>query len=475
MNESMKRVAKPVFFIVAIVILLFTTVSIVGISTHYADIETTIIKGVNQIRWGIDIRGGVDVTFTPPEGTDATDDELAAAAEVMRQRLVTLNITDYEVYTDTNTDHIIVRFPWKSDETDFNADDAIKELGDTAELSFREGTEVDSAGLPTGTTADTVILTGSDVDSAKAVYTRVDENSDTYKWVVSLKLKDSGKEAFSEATSRLVGTGTAISIWMDDTMISAPTVNSAITNGEAIIEGSFTADSAQELANKINGGALPFKLETQNYSTIDPTLGLGARDAMVLSGIIAFAVICIYMILLYRLPGFVACIALAGQVGLTLAALTGFVPGIASSTLTIPGIAGIILSLGMGVDANIITAERIKEEINSGKSIDGSIEIGYKRAFSAILDGNITTLIVAIILMGTFGTPDSVFAIVLKPLFAIFNFPASTEGSISSFGYTLMVGIICNFIFGILASKYMVKSISRFKCFRKPKFYGGEQ
>jgi protein-export membrane protein SecD len=472
-EKQMKRVGKPVFFVVALLTVLFTVFSITGLTTKYGDIEHVIIKGVNQIRWGIDIRGGVDVTFTPEDGKEATNEELDAAAEVMRQRLVTLNITDYEVYTDDASDRIIVRFPWKEDEADFDAEAAIAELGDTAVLTFREGKEVDEDGLPTGVTAENIILEGKDVQSAKAVYAATDSQGTSAEWQVSLTLNDSGKDAFAEATERLYEDNGVISIWMDDTLISYPTVNAVITDGQAMISGNFDMESAQALANKINGGALPFKLETENYSTINPTLGLGARDAMVLSGIIAFVLVCIFMIVMYRLPGAVACIALTGQVGGMLAALTGFFPGINSFTLTIPGIAGIILSIGIGVDANIITAERIKEEIRNGKSIDGAVELGYKRAFSAIFDGNITNVIVAIILMGTFGPPDSAFAVLLKPL--LFLFPVSTEGAIYSFGYTLLVGVIANFVFGIFASKYMMKSVSRFKCFRNPWVYGGKK
>lgn len=291
----MKRVKKPVFWIVALLTILFTTLSMTGITTQYGDIEHVIIKGVDQIRWGIDIRGGVDVTFTPESGKDATSDELSAAAEVMRQRLVTLNITDYEVYTYDASNRIIVRFPWKEGETDFDAESAIAELGDTAVLTFRESDEVDSDGLPSGVTKETVILEGKDVKSAKAKYGPID-SSGTQQWYVELNLNDSGKDAFAEATTRLAGED-CISIWMDDTQISAPNVNSAITDGTAIISGSFNQDSAESLANKINGGALPFKLETENYSTIDPTLGIGARDAMVLSGVIAFILVCLFMIL----------------------------------------------------------------------------------------------------------------------------------------------------------------------------------
>ena len=470
----MKRTGKPVFFIVAIITIVFTVLSITGISSYYGDIQSVYIKGGDQIRWGIDIRGGVEVTFVPAQdGADPTNEELDGAAEVMRQRLVAQGINDYSVYSDYNSDRIVVQFPWAEDEETFDPETAISELGSTAQLRFIEGTATDSDGNPTGE----VILDGSMVDSARAAYAPVDQQGTDYQWVVELTLNDEGTQAFATATSELASSNGQIAIWMDDQMISAPQVNEAITNGQAMISGNqnnqFTSETATTLANQINGGSLPFSLETASYSTIDPTMGEGARDAMILAGVIAFVLICIFMLAVYRLPGVVAVIALMGQVALMIAALTGFFPGISSSTLTLPGIAGMILSIGMGVDANIITAERIREEINAGKSIDGAIHLGYHRAFTAILDGNITTLIVAIILMGTFGAPGSFFNTILQPI--LFMFPASTEGTIYSFGFTLMVGIIGNFVFGVFASRLMTQSLSRFKCFRKPKFYGGER
>lgn len=470
----MKKTGKPVFFIVAIITIVFTILSITGISSYYGDIQSVYIKGGDQIRWGIDIRGGVEVTFVPAqEGADPTNEELDGAAEVMRQRLVAQGINDYSVYSDYNSDRIVVQFPWAEDEENFDPETAIAELGSTAQLRFIEGTATDSDGNPTGD----VILDGSMVDSARAAYAPVDQQGTDYQWVVELTLNDEGTQAFATATSELASSNGQIAIWMDDQMISAPQVNEAITNGQAMISGNqnnqFTSESATTLANQINGGALPFSLETASYSTIDPTMGEGARDAMILAAVIAFVLICIFMLAVYRLPGVVAVIALMGQVALMIAALTGFFPGISSSTLTLPGIAGMILSIGMGVDANIITAERIREEINAGKSIDGAIHLGYHRAFTAILDGNITTLIVAIILMGTFGAPGSFFNTILQPI--LFMFPASTEGTIYSFGFTLMVGIVGNFVFGVFASRLMTQSLSRFKCFRKPKFYGGER
>lgn len=466
----MKRTGKPVFFIVAIITIVFTILSITGISSYYGDIQSVYIKGGDQIRWGIDIRGGVEVTFVPAQdGADPTNEELDGAAEVMRQRLVAQGINDYSVYSDYNSDRIVVQFPWAEDEETFDPETAISELGATAQLQFIEGTDTDEEGNPTGE----VILDGSMVESAQAAYVATDSQGSNYQWVVQLDLNEDGAAAFSTATSELASSNGQIAIWMDDQMISAPAVEEAITNGQAMISGDFDSETATTLANQINGGSLPFSLETASYSTIDPTMGEGARDAMILAAVIAFVLICIFMLAVYRLPGVVAVIALMGQVALMIAALTGFFPGISSSTLTLPGIAGMILSIGMGVDANIITAERIREEINAGKSIDGAIHLGYHRAFTAILDGNITTLIVAIILMGTFGAPGSFFNTILQPI--LFMFPASTEGTIYSFGFTLMVGIVGNFVFGVFASRLMTQSLSRFKCFRKPKFYGGER
>lgn len=463
----MKKIKKPVFFIVAILIFAFTYLALVGVHTQYGDINTTWIRGLADIRWGIDIRGGVDVTFTPPEGYDASNIEMDAAKSIIETRMVSNSITDYEIYIDYANDQIIVRFPWQAEDESFDPEQAVKELGETALLTFREGQPSD---IGTDQTYEDLplILSGADVKQATARY-----NSSTSKYLVSLELNDSGKEAFSTATEKLSSTNPTgyISIWMDDNCISYPTVSAHITDGNAVIEGSFTADEVTSLANKINGGALPFKLVTDSFSTITPTMGTGARDAMAIAGVIAFAFIAAYMIVLYRLPGFVAVIGLVGQVAGTFAAITGFFSFNDSFTLTIPGIAGIILAVGMGVDANVITSERIKEEINAGKTLDGAIQTGYKRAFTAIFDGNITMIIIALILMGAFGTSDSFCSIILSPIFTWFG--VSTEGTIYSFGYTLAVGVALNFLFGIFFSRLMTSSLSKFKALRKPFLYGG--
>lgn len=454
-KRQKSSIGKPVFFVVFILILAFTLMSTMGISTRYGDMKTALVWGIDDIRWGIDIRGGVNVTFGVPEDYaaehDITDDDLNAAKSIIETRMVDKHINDYEVYVDPTTNGIIVQFPWQSDDNSFDPEQAVKEIGETALLTFREGYEVDDEGLPTGQ-SEAIVLTGSDVESARPMY-----DTENKQWIVSLELKESGKEAFADATERLIGD--CISIWMDDICISYPNVHERINGGSASISGSFDADSATDLANKINGGALPFKLEVESLSTISPILGIGARDAMALAGLISFILIAIFMIAYYRLPGVVAVIALMGQVAGMFAAITGFFGFNDASSLTLPGIAGIILSIGMGVDANVVTGERIKEELKAGRTIDGALKNGFSRGFTAVLDSNLTVVIVAVILMAVFGT----------------WFGASTEGTIYSFGFTLLAGVIMNFIMACWLTRLMTISLSQFKVFRKPAFFGASK
>ena len=436
----MKRVAKPVFFIVALLIIALSCMAFFGVHGRNGDIPVTYIKGLNDIRWGIDIKGGVEATFSPADGVQATREDMESAKAIIELRMVNNNITDYELYADYDNGKVIVRFPWKEDETDFDPEAAVEET-------------------PAGTTAENVIMDGKDVVSAKAGM--IQDDNGAQQFVVDLEFNDEGRELFGEATSRLVGQ--TISIWMDDVMISQATVKEAITEGKCNISGSFTSSEAATLASKIQAGALPFKLETTNLRTINPTLGASALNAMALAGAIALVLVCLFMLIVYRVPGFVACIALLGQVALSLACVSGFFNFVPSFTLTLPGIAGVILSIGMGVDANIITNERIKEELRAGKTLDGAIRTGSKTSFAAIFDGNITVIIVAVILMLVFGPSNILSGI----------FGASTTGTIYSFGYTLLVGVIGNFLMGVTASRLMLSSLSGYKFMRKKSWYGG--
>ncbi len=451
--------SKSTFFVIVALILALTYLAFFGVDNYYGDIRQVYVKGANDIRWGIDISGGVEAVFSPDiKDIDVTENDMASAKSVIETRLVNNNITDYEVYADNFNDQIIVRFPWKADESEFDAQSAILELGETAMLTFCANQDNTN-----------VILKGAeDIKSASAV---LDENN---RPVVALELTDVGATKFSSATQQYLGQ--IISIWMDNKMISAPTVNNVITNGMATISSEqMTSEDAIDLANKINAGALPFALsvDESKLQIISPSLGSDALNVMLIAGAIAFGIVCLIMIFRYRVNGFVAAIALLGQLAGSIACISGFFPKVSSFTLTVPGIAGIILSIGVGVDCNVIAAERIRDEFRKGKTIDSAINSGFKNSLSAIIDGNVTIVIVSIVLMGAFGSPDSFLGSVFSPLMSLFG--SSITGSIYSFGYTLLIGVIFNLIMGVLASKYMLRSISQFKCMRNPVFYGGKK
>ena len=444
-------------FVVAILIVLFSLTAIFGVSYTYGDTKNVYVKGASDIRFGIDIRGGVDVTFMPADDVEATDAQMTAAKTVIEDRLVGLGITDYESYVDNNKNRIIVRFPWKNDEADFNPQTAIDEIGTTAKMVFRKGSSA------TGEE----ILSGDDVASASAAY------NETEGWVVQLKFNSAGAAAFADATTEQAANNGTISIWLDDNNISTATVNEAITGGEAIIKGNFDQDSASTLANQINSGSLPFALSAESYSTISPSLGAKSLDVMVQAGIIAFILVAILMIVRYRLPGTIAVISLMGQAAATLAVVSGYFTIFPGSTLTLPGIAGIILGIGMGVDANVITAERIKEELSKNKTLEGAVKSGFKMGLTPIIDGNVTIVIVAAILMGAFGPTDGFWAKVFNPIF--YWFGPSTAGTIYSFGFTLLTSVLLNFVFGVWATRVMIRGAVHFKPLRKAWLFGGKK
>ena len=411
---------KPIFFIMLFIALGMAYLAIFGFTIKGTSFK---IPGASDMRFGIDIRGGVDSAFEPV-GLDRkpTTKELEAARSIIETRLDQKNILDRDVTIDKDNGYIIVRFPWKADEKNFDPADAIAELGETALLTFQ-----DEEG--------NVLLEGSHVNSSSPM---LDKQTNMY--VVSLTFDEEGTKLFRKATKEQLGKN--ISIYMDDALVDTARVAVEILDGKAQIDGHYTYEEAKVLSDKINSGSLPFSMITKNHSTISPTLGAGALDVMVQAGILAFSIICVLLVLYYRLPGFVACIALLIQISGQLLALS--IPQI---TLTLTGIAGVILSIGMGVDANIIISERISEEIKSGKSLRSAIASGFKGAFSSVFDGNITVLIVGVILM-IFGS-----------------------GSLLSFAYSLLTGIFFNFVAGVAASRMMIRSLSEFDGLRKSYLY----
>jgi preprotein translocase subunit SecD len=408
----------------------FLVILIIGILTYLAVNGATVfgfkIKSAFDYRPGIDINGGVHVTFSAKKDSGVvTQEELDSAKQVIGRRLDNKQIYDRNITTDVVKGRIIVEIPMKKGETTFDPQAAIDEIGKTAHLTFQEVDEnlkdADTGAYkPTGK----IVLEGKNVLKAFV-------DTDTQKGgnVVSLELDKTGTDSFAEATSRLVGK--KIAIFMDDQLISAPSVESAIPNGKAIITGQRTPQEAKELANTIKAGNLPFALEAQEVNSISPTLGESALKVIFNAFLVAFVLVCIFMISYYRLPGVLADIALLGHTVIQLLVISW-----AGITLTLPGIAGVILTVGMGVDANVIIFERIKEELRNGKTLRAAIDVGFKRAFTAIFDANMTTLITAAVLY-MFGT-----------------------GALQSFAITLFLGVILSFLTAVTVSRIMIKSAS---------------
>jgi len=422
-------------FLVVFLIALFAVITVFGIGPS----NERIINGAPDIRTGIDIRGGINAIMVPvyPEGsgTPNVTDDLNTARAILESRLDSKGIYDKNLNIDTTNQRIILEIPWAQNETNYDPQAALRELGSTAKLTFQEvdETKLDDKGnpLPTGI----IIMDGTEVDEASQGL-----DSETQNYSVYLTLSQSGQTKFAEATGRLINK--RIAIFMDDLMISAPTVNTRIDSANARITGNFTMEEAKALADKIRSGALPCKLETVSVDSISPTLGKGALDITLIAGIVAFIAVVLFMIIFYRLPGLIAGIAVVGMASVQILLLSNL-----NISLTLPGIAGIILSIGMGVDANIIISERIREELQAGKTFRSAIDAGFKRAFAAVFDSNITTVIAAVVLylMGT--------------------------GPIRGFGITLGLGVAVSFLSAITASRLMLQGVVGFEFARKKWLY----
>ena len=321
-----------------------------------------------NIPLGLDLAGGVSITYQA-KGETPSAEEMNDTIYKLQKRVEGYS-TEAQVYPQGDN-RINIEIPGV---TDANA--ILEELGKPGSLSFQDmsGNE---------------LLSGTDIKTAEAKAYKDNLNNTDYE--VALTLTDEGAEKFAEATAANIGS--RIAIVYDGETISAPTVQTAITNGNAAITNMESYEAAEQLASTIRIGSLKVELEEIQSKVVGAQLGTDAIRTSLLAGIIGFALVVIFMIAMYRLPGVAAGIALTSYVGLTLGLLNAF-----EITLTLPGIAGIILGIGMAVDANVIIFARIREEIGAGKSVKGSIKTGFQKALSAILDGNITTLIAAIIL-----------------------------------------------------------------------------
>lgn len=394
----MKRKNAIFFIISAILIVLVAYTMVFGLT--FGDYMVQPVK--NALTYGLDLKGGV---YIEEEAVGkVSDDDLNRTKEMLALRVNSLGVSEPVVALMPGTSRIRIEIPGV-----YDAKAALDQIGRTGNLRF------------VGPNNDTVI-TGQDVKDATV---GVDPN--TNKPVVQLKLNASGAQKFSDATAKYINQ--TISIYMDNDKVSSPTVESQIPNGEAIITGSSDINEAKRLAGIIKSGALPVKMSAATVQTIGPSLGAEAIPSSKKAAMIGLACVLLFMLLYYRVPGFIADLALTVYIILTILVFIAL-----KATLTLPGIAGLLLSIGMAVDANVLIFERIKEELALGKSLKTAIDLGFHRAWSSIIDSNVTTLI------------------------AGFSLYFLGSGTIKGFALTLNIGVLCSMFTAITVTRFLLKT-----------------
>lgn len=366
------------------------------------------------IRKGIDLAGGSVITFQASKA-NPTEAEMDIVEAIFNARLNNAGYTEARI-SRGNNGQITVEIPAVT-----NTDEAAALLGSTAKLTFRD--------------ADgNIVLDGAtDIKNAEYQYGQLSQTSAASSAFVQLTLTTDAVSKFAEATRKAANESEGrnyIAIVMDDQVISSPMVKEEINSETCIIEGDFTPETAQQLANQIKSGQLPFELTAISKETIGAELGSDALPTSMMAAGIGVLIIMLLMIIVYRMSGLLASIALAIYVG-----LIALILGLLRVNLSLSGIAGIITSLGMAVDANVIIFERMKEELKLGKTIKASVDAGFNKAFSAILDSNVTTIISCVVLY------------------------LSGIGTIRGFAVTLGLGVVVSMFTAIVVTKFLIKQL----------------
>ena len=408
-----------------------------------------------DIRLGLDLAGGVSITYQvvgdKPSTEDLNDTVTKLQKRIENELGSDSSTTEASVYP-VGDDRITVEIPGVKD-----ANALLEELGTPGSIYFIKQTDASGNQNYTYDSSignyklnyelddlianGSVILQGSDVKSANAT-NQQNQTTGATQAVVSISLTDKGTKAFADATTAAYAAGQSIGIYYDGQFVSVPKVNAAITDGKCVIEGMKTFDEADSLASYIRIGGLNLELKELQSEVVGAQLGSSALSTSLLAAAIGLIIVMAFLIFMYRVPGVAASLALALYTGLMLFVLWAF-----DITLTLPGIAGIILSIGMAVDANVIIFARIREEIAAGKSVIASIEIGFKKALSAIVDGNVTTLIAAAVL-GVLGS-----------------------GTVKGFAITLAIGVVLSMFTALVITRILMNSLYAVGV-RDAKFYG---
>lgn len=380
-----------------------------------------IVPLATNIKQGLDLQGGTHIVLEAEDSDqgEVNDDSINRAIKILERRVNEMGLTEPIIQREGQR-RIIIELPGEND-----PDAAIRTIGKTAVLQFKDD-------------KGNVVMTGNDLKDAKAAK---DQSGNP---VITLDMTDEGGQKFASYTSRNVGK--VFSISLDDQVLTAPVIREAITGGHAQITGSKSLEEANETALLLRSGALPVKLKVMEVRTVGPSLGQDSKDKSVMAFGVGLALIVIFLLLLYRFAGFVATLAMLVFVMITLLCLQPFA---LNATLTLPGIAGIILSMGVAVDANILIFERFKEEVAWGaKSLRMAIETGFRRAFTTILDANTSVVITAVILI------------------------VMGSGPIRGFAITLALGIVVSMFTAITVSRFLLRSLMECNFTDHPFWYG---
>ncbi|MFA6450458.1 MAG: protein translocase subunit SecD [bacterium] len=399
-------------------------------------VETRLVNGVSKsvhqfpLNLGLDLQGGVNILLEAiPTGDEPlTPEKVSGLAEVMRNRIDPDGVKEVAISKQGDR-WVNIEIPGETDP------DKVERLVKVADLKFIDSRGVaweDGFRIP----ADAkVILKGSDLKSSTAGY-------DSYgRPAVHFEFKKDAADIFGTFTSRNINKYLAIAL--DDVIISCPTIQTAIFGGAGIITGKFTQEQVRELVTMLNAGRLPVKVKVAQKLAIGPTLGAESIRQSLLAGLLGVGAVLIFMIAYYRLPGLLADLSLIVYVFLTFGIMSLF-----NATLTLPGIAGFVLSIGMAVDANVIIFERVREEIKIGKTLKAAIDAGFTRAFTAILDSNVTTLIATVVLY------------------------ALGTGPIRGFAVTLTIGVLCSMFSAIFVTRVFLIIAAGIKPLQSFSLYG---
>lgn len=439
----MRKKSIFVFCLVVVVAIVLNLVAMFGLPGSLSSTYGGMLDSQTGIRQGIDLAGGSVITFQA-NADNPTEDEMNTVRAIYETRLNGAGYTEARLSVDDGG-KITIEIPSGTDTSDNGdgtqlsateqTDAAVELLSQVAKLTFQDY-------------QGNVVLEGSDIASAKSIYGQPSQNANS-QYYVQVEFTSEGASKFADATQKAAAQSSPnniIKIVMDDEVVSSPSVQSKIDSTSCVITGNFDAESASMLANQINSGNLPFEMTKISQETVGAELGRDALPTSLLAAGIGIILVMLFMVIRYRIPGLIADLSLLIYIGLICLAM-----GVFRVNLSLSGIAGIVLSIGMAVDADCIIFERMKEELSIGKTIRASVEAGFSKAFSAIIDSNITTIISCVVLY------------------------LSGIGTVAGFATTLGIGVVLSMFTAIVVTKFLMRTLVNIGIRNRNLFYNAKK